>query len=246
MVTAYDATIAALVDQGSTDIILVGDSLGQVVHGHENTIPVTMDMMVLHTQAVKRGSKRSLVVGDMPFMSCQVSKEETLANAGRLMKEGGAEAVKLETPNERIIEIAQYIHEAGIPVMGHIGLTPQSVHALGGYKVQGRGKDKADRLVHLAREIEKAGAFALVLELMPRDLAKRISDEISIPTIGIGAGVDCDGQVLVINDLLGLTEKPPRFAKKYVAMREGVLRGVRKYNRDVREKLFPAEEHEFE
>lgn len=246
MLTAYDAQMAELADAGGVDVLLVGDSLGQVVHGMETTLPVTLEMMTLHTQAVVRGTKRALVVSDMPFMSCQVSPEETLRNAGRLLKEGGAQAVKIETCNERIIDMVPHLRDAGIPVMGHIGLTPQSIHALGGYKVQGRGEEKAQRLLHLARMIEEAGAFALVLELMPRDLARQITESLAIPTIGIGAGAECDGQVLVINDLIGLTPNPPKFARKYVDMRNGVLRAVRKFTRDVREGQFPGEEHEFE
>lgn len=246
MVTAYDATMAALADAASADMILVGDSLGQVVHGFDTTLPVTMDMMVMHTAAVARGARRAFIVADMPFMSYQVGPKETLENAGRLMKEGNAEAVKLETGNERIVDTVRYITEAGIPVMGHIGLTPQAIHQLGGYKVQGRREPDADRLIEIALRVQEAGAFAIVLELMPRDLARRITERLEIPTIGIGAGADCDGQVLVMNDLLGLTENPPRFAKKYVDMRAGALRGIRKYSRDVRERLFPAPEHEFE
>ncbi len=246
MVTAYDATLAQMADEGGIDTILVGDRLGQVIHGFETTLPVTMDMMVLHTQAVSRGARRAFIVADMPFMSCQVGPKETLENAGRLLKEGNAEAVKMETTNDRIIEIVNYIVEAGIPVMGHIGLTPPSIHQIGGYKVQGRLEADADRLVELARKVERAGAFAIVLELMPSEVARRITQSVGIPTIGIGAGHDCDGQVLVMNDLLGLTEKPPRFAKKYLDMRNGVLRAVRKYGRDVRERSFPAKEHEFE
>lgn len=244
VVTAYDATMAALCDHGSVDVILVGDSLGQVVHGLDTTLPVTMDMMVLHTEAVARGAKRSLIVADMPFMSFQITPEQTLENAGRLMKHG-AEAVKLETGNERLIETLRYIVEAGIPVMAHLGLTPQSVHALGGYRVQGRGDEEAERLLRLAHLVEAAGAFAVVLELMPSELAARITAALRIPTIGIGAGSQCDGQVLVLNDLLGLTEHPPRFARKYLDLRAGVLRSIRKYTRDVREKHFPADEHEF-
>jgi 3-methyl-2-oxobutanoate hydroxymethyltransferase len=246
MLTAYDAPLAALADAGSVDVVLVGDSLGQVVHGFDTTLPVTMEMMILHTQAVARGAKRALLVTDMPFMSYQVSPDQTLVNAGRLLKEGGAEAVKLETNNERIIETVKYIVDAGIPVIGHIGLTPQSIHALGGYKVQGRREEDAERLKQQALAVERAGACAVVLELMPRDLARQITASLGIPTIGIGAGADCDGQVLVLHDLLGLTEHPPRFAKKYVDMRNGMLRAVRKYTRDVRERLFPAKENEFE
>lgn len=246
VLTAYDAPMAALADAGSIDVVLIGDSVGQVLHGFDTTLPVTMEMMILHTQAVARGARRSLIVTDMPFMSYQVGPEQTLVNAGRLLKEGGAEAVKLETSNERIIDTVRYIVDAGIPVMGHIGLTPQSIHALGGYKVQGRGELDAERLMQLAKMVEEAGAFSIVLELMPRDLARRITASLKIPTIGIGAGVDCDGQVLVLTDLLGITEHPPKFAKKYVDMRNGTLRAVRKYARDVRERLFPAKEHEFE
>ncbi|MCC6548010.1 3-methyl-2-oxobutanoate hydroxymethyltransferase [Candidatus Sumerlaeota bacterium] len=246
VLTAYDAPMGQLADTGSADVVLVGDSVGQVIHGFDTTLPVTMEMMILHTQAVARGVKRAIIVADMPFMSYQVSAEQTLVNAGRLMKEGGAEAVKLETNNERILGIMRSIVEAGIPVMAHIGLTPQSIHAMGGYKVQGRKSEDAIRLKELALKVQEAGAFAVVLELMPRELAKEISASLRIPTIGIGAGSDCDGQVLVLTDLLGITEHPPRFAKKYVDMRNGVLRAVRKYSRDVRERLFPAKDHEFE
>ena len=246
VLTAYDAPMGQLADAGSADVVLVGDSLGQVVHGFDTTLPVTMEMMILHTQAVVRGAKRALIVADMPFMSYQVSPEQTLVNAGRLMKEGGAEAVKLETNNDRIMDIMRSITEAGIPVMAHIGLTPQSIHSMGGYKVQGRNSEDATKLKALALKAQEAGAFALVLELMPRDLAKEITASLHIPTIGIGAGSDCDGQVLVLTDLLGITEHPPRFAKKYVDMRNGTLRAVRKYSRDVRERLFPSKNHEFE
>ncbi len=246
VLTAYDAPLAALADEGGMDAILVGDSVGMVVHGMETTLPVTMEMMILHTQAVARGSRRPLLIADMPFMSFQVGPKETLENAGRLMKEGGAEAVKLETGNPRIVETVRYLVDAGIPVMGHIGLTPQSVHQLGGYKVQGRGVENADHLIEIALGVQQAGAFSIVLELMSRDVARRITAELTIPTIGIGAGAGCDGQVLVMNDLLGLTQRPPRFARKYVDMRAGTLRAVRKYGRDVRERLFPGDEHGFE
>lgn len=246
MVTAYDAPTAALADEAGVDVLLVGDSLGQVVHGMDTTLPVTMDMMVMHTQAVARGARRPLLVTDMPFNSAQGERQAALDNAARLIQEGGAAAVKIETCNERIIESVKFIDEAGIPVMGHIGLTPQSIHALGGYKVQGRGNDKARRLLHLAKMVEEAGAFALVLELMPHELAQRISEAVSIPTIGIGAGNACDGQVLVINDLIGLTNRPPRFVKQYGNMRQMMQDSISQYTDEVRHRTFPAKEHQFD
>lgn len=243
MVTAYDAQMARFADEGSADILLVGDSVGATVHGFETTIPVTMEMMILHTQAVRRGSARSMIVTDLPFMSYQVSVEQALENAGRLVQEGGAEAVKLETRNPRTLPMVRAITECGIPVFGHLGLTPQSIHALGGYRLQGRSHQDAETLISLAKEIEAAGATALVLELIPGELAAQISANLTIPTIGIGAGPGCDGQVLVMDDLIGLTEHPPAFVRKYMDGRAGVLRAVRKYSRDVRERLFPGKEH---
>lgn len=245
MLTAYDAPGAALADEGSIDVILVGDSVGMVVHGFETTLPVTLDMMVLHTQAVARGSKRALIVTDLPFMSYQLNKEQALATAGRLAQEGAA-AVKLETGVESILPTVRAIVDAGIPVMGHIGLVPQSINALGGYKVQGRKEEEAERLIDLALKIQQAGAFAIVLELIPSELATRITKALAIPTIGIGAGVHCDGQVIVLHDLIGITEHPPKFVRKYMDSRAGILRAVRKYTRDVRERTFPGPEHGYE
>lgn len=245
MVTAYDAVAAALADEAGIDVILVGDSVGTTVHGFETTLPVTLDMMILHTQAVVRGARRPLIVADLPFMSYQLSPEQALATAGRVLKEGGAEAVKLETCSERSLASIRAIVDSGIPVMGHIGLVPQSVNQLSGYRVQGRGEIDGARLLELARKVEEAGAFAIVLELIPSELATRITAAVTIPTIGIGAGPGTNGQVLVINDLLGLTAEPPRFARKYVDLRAGIIRAIRKYGRDVRERAFPAEEHEF-
>lgn len=244
MLTAYDAPTAKLADDGAVDVVLVGDSVGMTVHGFETTLPVTMEMMILHTQAVARGAKRALIVTDLPFMSYQLGPEQTLANAGRLLAEGGAAAVKLESVNEATLPSIRAIVDAGIPCMGHIGLTPQAIHSLGGYRVQGRTEDHAERLIELAKKIEAAGAFGIVLEMMPPALAARVTAALHIPTFGIGAGGACDGQVLVLHDLLGITENPPRFAKKYVDFRAGMLRAVRKYGRDVREKLFPTAEHE--
>ncbi|MCC5877830.1 MAG: 3-methyl-2-oxobutanoate hydroxymethyltransferase [Candidatus Sumerlaeia bacterium] len=245
MITAYDAVMAGIADEGSADVILVGDSVGTTVHGFDTTLPVTLEMMIMHTQAVVRGSRRSLIVTDLPFMSYQVSEQQAIENAGRLMKEGGSSAVKLETSNDRTLPFIRAIVDSGIPVMGHIGLVPQSINQLGGYRVQGRDQADAGRLIELAHKVQEAGAFAIVLELIPSELAARITSELTIPTIGIGAGPETDGQVLVVNDVLGLTENAPRFSRKYVDLRAGVLRAVRKYTRDVREGHFPAEEHEF-
>jgi len=240
MVTAYDAPTAALADEAGIDVILVGDSVGMVVHGMETTLPVTVDMMVLHSQAVARGSHRSLIVTDLPFMSYQVSVEQALQTAGRIMKEGGCAAVKLETGTESVVPTVKAIVEAGIPVMGHLGLVPQSINALGGYRVQGRDPQDAENLLKLAQEIEAAGAFAIVLELIPGPLADRVTKALRIPVIGIGAGAGCDGQVIVQHDVLGITQHPPRFARKYMDGRAGVLRAFRKYARDVRERTFPG------
>lgn len=246
MLTAYDAGFAALADASGIDSILVGDSVGMVVHGYDSTIPVTMDQMVMHCAAVRRGAKRALVVGDMPFLSYHADVNEAVRNAGRLVKEGGAEAVKLESPNARSLATVEAIVGAGIPVMGHIGLVPQAVHALSGYKVQGREDTAGERLRTLARALEAAGAFAIVLEAVPAPLGEAISSELKIPTIGIGAGVGCDGQVLVMHDLLGYTEKPARFVRKYADLRNATLRAFRKFARDVREKRFPGSDESYE
>jgi len=246
MVTAYDAATAGMIDEAGVDIVLVGDSLGNVVQGLPNTLPVTIEDMIYHTRIVSRGINRAHLAADMPFMSYQASKEDALRNAGRLVKEAGAESVKLEI-NEDYVETLYSINKSGIPVMGHIGLCPQSVLEMGGYKVQGRGRKEAGRLVDLAKMIEGAGAFSLVLESIPRTLAREITDSIKIPTIGIGAGPGCDGQVLVINDLLGLSPEPtPRFVKKYAELREVVGKSTRAFIEDVRSGAFPAEEHSYD
>ncbi len=245
-VTAYDAPMAGIADQAGIDAILVGDSVGMTVHGFETTLPVTMDMMIMHTSAVARGARRPLLVADLPFMAFQISPEKTMENAGRLMQEGGAEAVKLETNDPHVLESIERLVSAGIPVMGHVGLTPQSVHSTSGYRVQGRGEDAANILIEQALGVQAAGAFAVVLELVPAELARRVTAELKIPTIGIGAGVNCDGQVLVLHDLIGLTQSPPRFARKYMDMHAGVLRGLRKYARDVRERSYPDPGHSYE
>ena len=245
MLTAYDSTFARLLDQAGADILLVGDSAGMVIAGHANTLPVTVDEMIYHTRAVARAAARAQVVGDMPFMSYQVSIEEGLRNAGRLVKEGGAEAVKLEGGAE-YAELASRLTRVGIPVMGHIGLTPQSVHALGGFKVQGRDGAGARVVEDLARALEQAGCYSLVLEGIPRDLARQVTEAVTIPTIGIGAGAECDGQVLVIYDLLGMNEAfRPRFVKRYEQLGVRIRTAVERYVGEVKDGLFPTEEYSF-
>jgi 3-methyl-2-oxobutanoate hydroxymethyltransferase len=245
MLTAYDASFARLMDQAGVDVILVGDSVGMVVQGRGNTLPVTMDEMIYHCRSVVRGTERAQVVGDMPFMSYQASIEEGIRNAGRLVKEGGAEAVKLEGGAE-YAELAARLTRIGIPVMGHIGLTPQSLYAMGGFKVQGRSAAQANRLLDDARALEQAGCYAVVLEGIPRELAAEITAAVSIPTIGIGAGVDCDGQVLVIYDLLGMNEEfRPKFVKRYDNLAVRIRTAVEQYITEVRNEQFPDEDHSF-
>ena len=227
------------------DIILVRDALGMVFLGYENTLPVTMEDMLRHTAAVVRGSKRALVVGDMPFMSYQISPEQALENAGRFIKEAGAHAVKLEG-GEEVLDAIKKIVDAGIPVMGHIGLTPQSIHRIGGYRVQGKDEEQAVKLKRDAKLLEEAGCFSLVLEAVPAQLAKEITESLSIPTIGIGAGPHCDGQVLVYHDVLGIFQEfKPKFVKRYDNLRDRIVSAVRKYAQEVRERAFPDEEHSY-
>lgn len=245
MLTSYDYPFTQILDASGIDILLVGDSVGNVVLGYDNTLPVTMEEMLHHTRAVARAAKRALVVGDMPFMSYQVSLEEARRNAGRFVKEGGAEAVKLEG-GVNMEKVIRSIVEIDIPVMGHIGLTPQSVHRMGGYKVQGREERQRKQLLEDARAVENAGAFSVVLEGIPADLGREITQMLSIPTIGIGAGPDCDGQVLVLHDLLGMLGKfRPKFVKQYVDLREVVERAVRTYIEEVSTGKFPGKEHCF-
>jgi 3-methyl-2-oxobutanoate hydroxymethyltransferase len=245
MVTAYDATFSRLLDQAGADVLLVGDSLGMVVQGHDSTLPVTMDQMVYHARAVSRGARRAHVVGDLPFMSYQNSVEEAVRNAGRLVAEGGVGSVKLEGGAEFADVIAR-VTRASIPVMGHIGLTPQSVHKMGGYVVQGRDEETAQRLLADALALEQAGCYALVLEGVPLELAKAITASLSIPTIGIGAGKHCDGQVLVCYDLFGMNpDFKPRFVKRY-ADGYGLLHGAAQaFFGEVRAGSFPDEDHSF-
>ena len=243
MLTAYDYPTALSMDKAGVDSILVGDSLGMVVLGYENTLPVTMDEMLHHCRAVARGAKTALLVGDMPFMSYQVSVEEAVRNAGRFLQEGKMDAVKLEGGRERADAIRAIVG-AGIPVMGHIGLTPQSVNQLGGFRAQGKSALAAKRLVEDALILEEAGCFSIVLEAVPARLAELISKKLSIPTIGIGAGVGCDGQVLVTHDLLGLFDRfTPKFVKKYANFHTEMQKAFADYIEDVETKRFPAPEH---
>jgi 3-methyl-2-oxobutanoate hydroxymethyltransferase len=245
MLTAYDYGTAAVVDEAGIDIILVGDSLGMVILGYESTLPVTMEDMIHHTKAVCRGAKRAMVLGDMPFMSYQVSVDEAVRNAGRFLQEAGAHGVKLEGGRE-VAEVTRRIAAAGIPVMAHLGLTPQSVHQLGGYKVQGKGDAAARRMIEDARILEEAGAFALVLECVPAQLAREITESLTISTIGIGAGIHCDGQVLVVNDMLGIFERfTPKFVKKYANLNLQMKEAVRQYCEEVRTGVFPDDIHSF-
>lgn len=245
MVTAYDYTMARLVDEAGVDMVLVGDSLGMVVQGLANTIPVTLDEICYHGRAVARGLARAHVVGDMPFMSYQVSPVQAVESAGKLMKEGAFESVKLEG-GEEVAEHVMRIVRAGIPVMGHVGLTPQSVHALGGFKVQGRGDDAAEKILADALAIERAGAFAIVLEAVPPDVAARVSSTLRVPTIGIGAGAACDGQVLVCTDLLGMLRgHSPKFAKRYAELGDAIVGAVRSYVDEVQAGTFPGPEHQY-
>ena len=246
MLTAYDYPTAMAIDKAGIDSILVGDSLGMVVLGYENTLPVTMEDMLHHARAVSRGAQSALLVGDMPFMSYQVSVEEAVRNAGRFLQQAGMDAVKLEGGRERA-DAVRAIVGTGIPVMGHIGLTPQSVHQLGGFRAQGKTAAAAKRLLEDAQILENAGAFSLVLESVPARLAEYISKQISIPTIGIGAGVGCDGQVLVTHDLLGLFERfTPKFVKQYANFHAEMHKAFADYLEDVETKRFPAEEHTVE
>jgi 3-methyl-2-oxobutanoate hydroxymethyltransferase len=245
MLTAYDYPTAQIVDQAGIDMILVGDSLGNVVQGVANTLPVTMDEMIYHTKMVSRAAQSAMVVGDMPFLSYQTHKAEAIRNAGRFLKEAGAEAVKLEGGSQ-VAEAIRAIVNAGIPVVAHIGLTPQYVHMLGGFKVQGKDEATREKILADARAVQDAGAFSVVLEAMPSPLAREIRELLHIPTIGIGAGPDCDGQVLVIHDILGLFDRfTPKFVKKYANLKEQALKAVQEYKQDVENGTFPSEQQSF-
>ena len=246
MMTAYDYPTGLLVEKAGIDTILVGDSLAMTVLGYDSTVPVTVDEMIHHTKAVRRGAGNTFIIADMPFGSYNAGIAQAIANASRFLKEGGADAVKLEGGTE-MADVVEAVVRAGIPVLGHIGLTPQTVTQLGGYKVQGRDQEKAKKLVEDAEALSRAGAFAVVLECIPKNLAKEITQRIPIPTIGIGAGPFCDGQVLVYNDVVGLFEKfTPKFVKRYAELGEIALKGLIKYKQEVKEGLFPDIEHSFD
>lgn len=245
MLTAYDYSMARLLDEAGTDCLLVGDSLGMTMLGYEDTLSVTMEDMIHHTKAVKRGAKNALVVADMPFLSYHINDEEAVRNAGRLVKEAGAHAVKLEG-GQNVKSRIQAILAAQIPVMGHIGLTPQSVNMFGGFKVQGKSEIQAKQLIEDAKMLEALGCFSIVLECVPEKLAKIISEQLTIPTIGIGAGVGCDGQVLVIQDMLGMyTDMLPKFVKRYAVLKDEITLAVKQYNHEVKSGEFPEEKHTF-
>ncbi len=247
VLTAYDWLFARLVDASGTEVILVGDSLAHVFHGLDSTLPLSLDDMIYHARAVQRGAARSLVVVDLPFLSYQVSSEEAVRNAGRVLKESGARAVKLEGGNPRIAETVQRIVEAGIPVMGHLGFTPQSVNTLGGNRVQGRDAESRQRLLADALRLQAAGAFAIVLELVPGDLAAEITGSLTIPTIGIGAGVGCDGQVLVLQDALGLNRDfSPKFLRRFAELGQLTEEALRGYVEAVKSGEYPGPEHTFQ
>lgn len=246
VLTAYDYPGALLVDEAGVDIILVGDSLAMTVLGHPNTVAVTVDEMLHHCRAVARGAKRSFLVGDMPFLSYQTGPQDAIRNAGRFLKEANMEAVKLEGGQE-VAGIVQAITDVGIPVMGHVGLTPQTSTRFGGYKVQGKTAAEAQRLLEDALALEDVGCFAIVLEAVPAPVAQVISKKLTIPTIGIGAGPDCDGQVLVFHDILGLFDQfTPKFVKRYANLREPILQAIKAFCKDVEDKRFPTQEHSFQ
>jgi 3-methyl-2-oxobutanoate hydroxymethyltransferase len=246
VVTAYDALFGRLVDQSGVDCVLVGDSLGNLLAGYETTLPVTLDQMIYHAKSTRAGVSRALLAVDMPFLTYQVSPQRALLNCGRVMQESGADAVKLEGAGENILAAIRAVTGAGIPVMGHLGFTPQSVLALGGSRVQGRDAEGAKRMVEDAKALEAAGAFAIVLELVPADLAERITKAVRVPTIGIGAGPRCDGQVLVLHDLLGLNDGfNPKFLKRYASMAGEVREAIARFGDEVRARTYPDADHSF-
>lgn len=243
MVTAYDATFARLVDLAGVDLVLVGDSMGNVIQGLPNTLEVDLEHVIYHCRCVSRGLEQAHIVADMPFMSYQISEDEAVRNAGRLIREGRAESVKVEG-GRRVAGLIRRLVEIGIPVMGHIGLTPQSVHQFGGYRLQGKSDDAAAELIEEARALAEAGVYSIVLEGIPGDLARRVTDAVQVPTIGIGAGPHCDGQVLVLYDLLGMDDRfSPRFLKKYDDLGSRIVAAVKAFGEDVKQGVFPAAEH---
>lgn len=246
MLTAYDYSTAQVLDKAEIDGILVGDSLAMVVLGHENTYNITIDEMLIFIKAVARGAKNSFIIGDMPFMSYNLSVAQGLENAGKMIK-SGANAVKLEGCNEHILNLVKRCTESGIPVLGHLGFTPQLMNTLGGHKIQGKTSDKIEAILESAKKLEEAGCFGIVLELMPSESAKYITENLKIPTIGIGAGVNCSGQIVVIDDILGkFTDFTPKFIKKYANLNNEILKGVETYKQEVKDKIFPSDKESFE
>ncbi len=246
LLTAYDYSTAQVLDKAEIDGILVGDSLAMVVLGHENTYNITIDEMLIFVRAVSRGAKNSFIIGDMPFMSYNLSVAQGLENAGKMIK-AGANAVKLEGCNEHIISLVKRCTETGIPVLGHLGFTPQLMNTLGGHKIQGKTSDKIEAILESAKKLQEAGCFGIVLELMPADSAKYITENLKIPTIGIGAGVNCSGQIVVIDDILGkFTDFTPKFVKKYANLHDEIMNGVLKYKQEVKDSLFPSDKESFE
>jgi 3-methyl-2-oxobutanoate hydroxymethyltransferase len=246
MVTAYDATFARLLDEAGVDTLLVGDSLGNVIQGRDTTVPVTLEHMIYHSANVSRGASRAHIVTDLPFLSYGASDDDAIQNAGRLMKEGGAEAIKLEGGRDRAPLIERLV-SIGIPVLGHLGLLPQSVHQVGGFRVQGRDEASRERMIEDARILEQAGAYGIVLEMIPRDLARDVSEAVNIPTIGIGAGPECDGQVLVCYDMFGLNDTfKPKFLKHFATLGETVRESAREYCKQVEAREYPSDEHSFQ
>ncbi len=244
--TAYDALVSRVLDECGVDLLLVGDSLGNIVQGHETTIPVSLEEIIYHTKTVVNGATRPIVVADMPFMSYQVSPEEAFRNAGRIMKEGGAAAVKIEGGHKYVQDAIARMTEVGIPVMAHIGLTPQSIHSFGTYRARGKSDEEAAQIFREAHVLEEAGAFAIVLEKIPAELGKRITESLSIPTIGIGAGPHCDGQILVYTDMLGLTvDFSPRFVRRFANLRQEMKDAVKRYSDEVRSSGFPSNEESY-
>ncbi len=245
MLTAYDFVLASIMDEAGTDMLLVGDTMGMVVYGHQTTLPVTLQDSIRHTQAVARGAKSAIVIGDLPFGTFQVSTQEAIKNSIKLVKVGNAEAIKLEGGSERIAAI-KGILDSGIPVMGHLGLTPQSYYKFGGFKVQGKTDEAATYLREEAKKLEEAGVFSIVLEAIPWNLAKIITNDLNIPTIGIGAGPYCDGQVLVTYDMLGYFDFKAKFVKRYLSIRKEILQAIQSYNKEVREGIFPDLSYSYE
>ncbi len=246
MVTAYDAAVASIVDGAGVDVVLVGDSLGNVVQGLHNTLSVTLEEMIYHTKIVSRGVKRAHLCSDMPFLSYHASVEDAVRSAGRLMKEGMAESIKIEV-NDAYVETVYRIRKAGIPVVAHLGLCPQSIHVTGGYRVQGRTSENRDEIIKLAEECEQAGAFMVLMESVVHRVASEVTRSLLVPVVGIGCGADCDGQVLVVNDLIGLTPDPlPKFVKKYARVGNAISDSVRKYTEEVKNGVFPSKEHSYE